>query len=337
MIIEMAYHLFKRSILYDGSRDLSLFATTENNETGISIVDPKNLQQFYNHSLFNCTFGSHCFSNLHENPFIGFFQFSFETQTTIGYGSRIIHLSCYPAVLVSWFQTIIVSVLMQPILGGLIFRKLLRPLEDKQAASNKEYMKIVYKKLDRFGASLKNGGQSDYHYLNTWRRGGLANNSLCLSGEPPTRIDALNQKFKRNQTCVGVYATEISHLPDGEIAPTGLTSGSRPAGHLSNFGSPRSVSSSNYNINNIITSLNVLEEKMNKIDSLNRTDLTRNFTQQQEICNSPMIDRINSILSRTLDDGFEVCHSRKSSLPVALDSAVELNSNLSHYDNVSLS
>lgn len=138
-------------------------------------------------NMYNVTkFGDHCITHLtDENTWIGFFQFSFETQTTIGYGVRTIKLYCYPSIVISWFQTILVSVLMQPIIGGLIFRKLLRPIEEKEEQQNKQYLDNLYGKLSNVGKSFKNT-QSNVEKLTA------VQSNIEMMGEKLKKIETLS-------------------------------------------------------------------------------------------------------------------------------------------------
>ncbi len=65
-----------------------------------------------------------CVSNLDD--FSAAILFSIETQQTIGYGTRHINSQCWPAVVLVMIQSMF-SVLLQSLIGGILFAKLSRP------------------------------------------------------------------------------------------------------------------------------------------------------------------------------------------------------------------
>lgn len=135
LAIEAGYHVFSNiTQAPEIGNDLSLGNNTHDSSE-------LHTHDFESGGKHNAEFGEHCVTGVtNRNYYLGFFQFSFETQTTIGYGIRYVKLTCYPAVFISWIQTIFVTVIMSPILGGLIFRKLLKPVEDQTNDSNKKIL-----------------------------------------------------------------------------------------------------------------------------------------------------------------------------------------------------
>ena len=84
-----------------------------------------------------------CISNIltagsdEKVSFLAMMQFSFETQTTIGYGYRYVTEHCTLAVFLTWLQTIVFTAILQPILVGFIIRKLMKPIDEDNELKNK--------------------------------------------------------------------------------------------------------------------------------------------------------------------------------------------------------
>ena len=86
---------------------------------------------------------------------IGVLQFAFETQSTIGYGHHYVIDECYAAVFVVWCQYITINIVLDPILAGLVFRKIMRPLEVREKRMSQEYASYAQGVMTRIAKDVK--------------------------------------------------------------------------------------------------------------------------------------------------------------------------------------
>ena len=88
---------------------------------------------------------SHCFQLVNHNGhtknetwpnFTGLLQFSFETQSSIGYGHHYVQDSCSLPLIFIWIQFISTNMILFPILTGLVVRKILNPINEIEEFRN---------------------------------------------------------------------------------------------------------------------------------------------------------------------------------------------------------
>lgn len=166
----------------------------------------------------NCT--NHCFRHADNNSeisLISLLQFSYETQTTIGYGHHYVSDDCYLGIILIWVHTILTNVILQPILSGMIIRKLRLISDEKAALENKAVVSSIRNKLNSIEhnvsmARTASCGQNDTNSEKNSCRKGSNGSSTSASNN--------NEGYAR---ITNLIASTFGRLPDQNPPPWSQT------------------------------------------------------------------------------------------------------------------
>ncbi|ESO09884.1 hypothetical protein HELRODRAFT_122255, partial [Helobdella robusta] len=120
-----------------------------------------------------------CVTNVYD--YTSALLFSIETQTTIGYGYRVIQTECPFAIFVLMMQSCI-GLLIQSFITGVIFSKLSRPKGRSQTIMFSEKA-VISKRDNEYNLQFRVGDMRKSHIIGTSIRAVLVKNRLTSEGE----------------------------------------------------------------------------------------------------------------------------------------------------------
>lgn len=121
-----------------------------------------------------------CIHNVYD--FTSAFLYSFETQTTIGYGSRVIDSTCHVGVVAAMLQ-IYIGTVINMLVTGLVFVKISRPKSRRQTIVFSHYA-VVCRRNGQYQLLFRVGDmRTRSHLIGTSVRALLVKNILTSEGE----------------------------------------------------------------------------------------------------------------------------------------------------------